>query len=90
VIQLVDTRDLAAPQFDQVKQRLEQVVQAKKFRSYMDELMRTAKIEKLDQPAAPAAATAPAAAPAAPAPQSTPSPAAPSGTAAPPPPAPQK
>ena len=51
VIQLVDTRDLAAPQFDQVKQRLEQVVQAKKFRSYMDELMRTAKIEKLDQPA---------------------------------------
>ena len=67
VIQLVDTRDLAAPQFDQVKQRLEQVVQAKKFRSYMDELMRTAKIEKLDQPATPAAATAPAAAPAAPA-----------------------
>jgi peptidyl-prolyl cis-trans isomerase C len=87
VIQLVDTRDLAAPQFDQVKQRLEQVVQAKKFRSYMDELMRTAKIEKLDQPATPAAATPPAAAPAAPAPQGTPAPA---GTAAPPPPAPQK
>ena len=87
VIQLIDTRDLAAPQFDQVKQRLEQVVQAKKFRSYMDELMRTAKIEKLDQPATPAAATAPAAAPAAPAPQGTPAPA---GTAAPPPPAPQK
>lgn len=87
VIQLVDTRDLAAPQFDQVKQRLEQVVQAKKFRSYMDELMRTAKIEKLDQPATPAAATAPAAAPAAPAPQGTPAPA---GAAAPPPPAPQK
>ncbi len=87
VIQLIDTRDLAAPQFDQVKQRLEQVVQAKKFRSYMDELMRTAKIEKLDQPATPAAATAPAAAPAAPAPQGTPAPA---GAAAPPPPAPQK
>ena len=87
VIQLVDTRDLAAPQFDQVKQRLEQVVQAKKFRSYMDELMRTAKIEKLDQPATPAAATAPAAAPAAPAPQGTPAPA---GAASPPPPAPQK
>ena len=87
VIQLVDTRDLAAPQFDQVKQRLEQVVQAKKFRSYMDELMRTAKIEKLDQPATPAAATAPAAAPAAPAAQGTPAPA---GAAAPPPPAPQK
>ena len=88
VIQLVDTRDLAAPQFDQVKQRLEQVVQAKKFRSYMDELMRTAKIEKLDQPATPAAAaTAPAAPATAPAPQGTPAPA---GAAAPPPPAPQK
>jgi peptidyl-prolyl cis-trans isomerase C len=87
VIQLVDTRDLAAPQFDQVKQRLEQVVQAKKFRSYMDELMRTAKIEKLDQPAAAAAATAPAAPATAPAPQGTPAPA---GAAAPPPPAPQK
>jgi peptidyl-prolyl cis-trans isomerase C len=91
VIQLVDTRDLAAPQFDQVKQRLEQVVQAKKFRSYMDELMRTAKIEKMDQPATPAAAAtapaAPAAAPKAPAPQATPAPA---GADAPPPPAPQK
>lgn len=90
VIQLVDTRDLAAPQFDQVKQRLEQVVQAKKFRSYMDELMRTAKIEKLDQPATPAAATAPAAAPAAPAAPAAQGTPAPAGAAAPPPPAPQK
>jgi len=90
VIQLVDTRDLAAPQFDQVKQRLEQVVQAKKFRSYMDELMRTAKIDKMEQPATPAAAGTPPAAPAAPAaapaPQPTPAPAA----AATPAPAPQK
>ena len=84
VIQLVDTRDLAAPQFDQVKQRLEQVVQAKKFRSYMDELMRTAKIEKFDQTAAaPAAAPAGAAAPAAPA-----APAASAPAAAPPAPTP--
>ena len=90
VIQLIDTRDLAAPQFDQVKQRLEQVVQAKKFRSYMDELMRTAKIEKLDQPATPAAATAPAAAPAAPAAPAAQGTPAPAGAAAPPPPAPQK
>lgn len=90
VIQLVDTRDLAAPQFDQVKQRLEQVVQAKKFRSYMDELMRTAKIEKLDQPATPAAATAPAAAPAAPAAPAAQGTPAPAGAAPPPPPAPQK
>ncbi len=63
VVQLVDTRDLTPPPFDQVKQRLVQVVQAKKFRTYQDELMRTAKIEKTE----PAAAAAPAA-PAAPAP----------------------
>src|SRR4029077_20205158 len=64
VVQLVETRDVAPPPFDQVRQRLEQVVQGKKFRVYMDELMRTAKIEKFDQtaaapPAAPAGAAAP-------------------------------
>src|SRR6266403_2174640 len=47
VIQLLDTRELASPPFDQVRQRLEQVVQNKKFRSYSDELMHNAKIEKL-------------------------------------------
>jgi peptidyl-prolyl cis-trans isomerase C len=46
VIQLVETRDLAAPPFDQVRQRLEQVVQAKKFKAYTDDLMRNAKIDK--------------------------------------------
>jgi peptidyl-prolyl cis-trans isomerase C len=55
VIQLVETRDVQPPPFDQVKQRLEQIVQAKKFRNYMDELMRGAKIEKFDQTAATAA-----------------------------------
>ncbi len=87
VVQLVETRDVAPPPFDQVRQRLEQVVQGKKFRVYMDELMRTAKIEKFDQtaaapPAAPAGAAAPAApaapaaaAPAAAPPGPTPSPA---------------
>jgi peptidyl-prolyl cis-trans isomerase C len=87
VVQLVETRDVAPPPFDQVRQRLEQVVQGKKFRVYMDELMRTAKIEKFDQtaaapPAAPAGAAAPAApaapaasAPAAAPPTPTPSPA---------------
>jgi peptidyl-prolyl cis-trans isomerase C len=59
VVQLIETRDLAPPQFDQVKQRLVQVVQAKKFRVYQDELMRTAKIEKSE----PAAAAAPGATP---------------------------
>ncbi|MGH8132607.1 MAG: peptidylprolyl isomerase [Steroidobacteraceae bacterium] len=52
VIQLVDTRPLTPPPFDQVKQRLEQVVQAKKFKLYVDDLMRTAQITKtLDQSA---------------------------------------
>ena len=67
VVQLIETRDLTPPPFDQVKQRLLQVVQAKKFRSYQDELMRTAKIVKTE-PAATAAPAAPATpAPAAPA-----------------------
>jgi len=71
VIELVETRDLQPPSFEQLKPRLEQVVQAKKFRNYMDELMRQAKIEKFDQAAAPAAGAAPAApaSPAAPTPQ---------------------
>ncbi len=46
VIQLVETRDLQPPPYDNVRQRLEQVVQAKKVKSYTDELMRNAKIEK--------------------------------------------
>jgi len=54
VIQLVDTRDLAPPPFDQVKQRLEQVIQAKKFKAYTDDLMKNAKIDKKAPPAAPA------------------------------------
>lgn len=56
VIKLEETRDLAAPPFEQVRQRLEQMVQAKKFKSYTDELLRTAKIEK--KLTAPAAANA--------------------------------
>lgn len=55
VIQLVETRDLAPPPYDQVKQRLEQVVQAKKFKAYTDELMKNAKVDKkADSQAAPA------------------------------------
>jgi len=46
VIQLEETRDLAAPPFDQVRQRLEQVVENKKFKNYADELAKTAKVEK--------------------------------------------
>jgi peptidyl-prolyl cis-trans isomerase C len=46
VIKLEETRDLQAPAFDSVKQRLEQMVQAKKFKAYADDLMKTAKVEK--------------------------------------------
>jgi peptidyl-prolyl cis-trans isomerase C len=51
IIKLEGTRDLAAPGFDQVKQRVEQMVQAKKFKSYVDDLMKTAKVEKKLEPA---------------------------------------
>lgn len=50
VIQLVDTRDLSPPPFDQVKQRLEQVVQTKKFKAYTDDLLSKAKVEHKDTP----------------------------------------
>jgi peptidyl-prolyl cis-trans isomerase C len=61
VIQLIDTRPLSPPPFDQVKQRLEQVVQAKKFKTYTDDLISKAKIDRTSAaPAAPAATPAPA------------------------------
>ena len=78
VIQLLGTRPVSPPPFDQVKQRLAQVVQAKKFRAYTDGLLKQAKVEtfldaktdtegsgKSGTPEAPAAA--PAAAPSPPA-----------------------
>lgn len=68
VVQLVDTRPLTPPAFDQVKPRLVQMVQAKKFRTYQDELVRAAKVERTDPPVTPASgstAPAPAATPAA-------------------------
>jgi peptidyl-prolyl cis-trans isomerase C len=84
VIQLIATRPLAPPPYDQVKQRLSQMVEAKKFHAYSEELAKNAKIEKfLDQPAAgsvapaaaaPAAAAPAAAAPAAAAPAPSPAP----------------
>jgi len=62
VIQLVDTRPLSPPPFDQVKQRLDQVVEAKKFKAYTDDLISKAKIDRT--PAAPAAPAAAATTPA--------------------------
>ncbi|HET9390267.1 MAG TPA: peptidylprolyl isomerase [Steroidobacteraceae bacterium] len=46
VIELVEVRDLQPPAFDSVRQRLEQVVQAKKLKAYTDQLMKGAKIDK--------------------------------------------
>jgi peptidyl-prolyl cis-trans isomerase C len=81
VIQLLETREVQPPPFDQVRQRLEQVVQAKKFRQYTDELMHNAKIERLlDQPAkgeAPGVTPPPAGAPTGSATPPAPTPAAP-------------
>ncbi len=70
VIQLLETREVTPPPFDQVRQRLVQVVQGKKFKLYQDELLRNAKVEKFPDrttsgAAAPEAAPVPAAPPAA-------------------------
>ena len=73
VIQLQNTRDRTPPAFDDVKERLTQIVVAKQFKTHSDEMLKTAKIEPalttLPATPAPGAAPtpAPAAAPAAPA-----------------------
>lgn len=46
IIRLDDTRDVAPPAFDSVKDRLVQIVEAKKFKAHADELAKTAKIDK--------------------------------------------
>ncbi len=46
IIRLDDTREVQPPPFDQVKAQLGQVVMAKKFKGYSDELLKTAKVEK--------------------------------------------
>ncbi len=46
VILLQDTRTATPPDFDQVKDRVKQFVQRKKWAAYVDELRKTAKIEK--------------------------------------------
>jgi peptidyl-prolyl cis-trans isomerase C len=88
VIQLLETREVTPPPFDQVRQRLVQVVQGKKFRIYQDELLRNAKVEKFPDKMTGAAPAAPAAAPAPGAPAPATPPAAAPGAAATPPPAP--
>jgi peptidyl-prolyl cis-trans isomerase C len=46
VIRLDDTRATAPPPFDTVKDKLKQIVEAKKFKTYSDGLVAAAKIEK--------------------------------------------
>jgi len=69
VVQLENTRDRPAPAFDDVKERLTQIVVAKKFKTHSDEMLKTAKI---DPPLATAPVAAPAPASAAPAPAPAP------------------
>jgi hypothetical protein len=66
VIQLEDTRDRPAPAFDDVKERLTQIVVAKKFKTHSDEMLKTAKIDPplTTAPLVPAPVAAPAPAPA--------------------------
>jgi len=46
IVRVDDIRDVTPPTYDQVRQRLEQVVQAKKFKAYTDGLIKNAQIEK--------------------------------------------
>jgi peptidyl-prolyl cis-trans isomerase C len=82
VIQLLETREVSPPPFDQVRQRLVQVVQGKKFKQYTDELLRNAKADKFLDKTTGAPAAGGTAAPAAP---NAPPPAAPPGAAGSPP-----
>ena len=46
VILLEDTRDLAPPAYELVEQQLGQLVRQNKFQAYLDDLIKTAKVEK--------------------------------------------
>jgi peptidyl-prolyl cis-trans isomerase C len=46
IIRVDDIREVTPPTFDQVQQRLDQVVQNKKFKAYTDGLIKNAQIEK--------------------------------------------
>jgi peptidyl-prolyl cis-trans isomerase C len=59
IIKLTDTRDVTPPPYDAVKDRLGQLVQAKKFKAYEDDLLKTAKVEKNLDSATPDAKAAP-------------------------------
>jgi peptidyl-prolyl cis-trans isomerase C len=71
VIQLEGVRDRTPPAFEDVKDRITQIVLSKRFKAYSDEMLKTAKIEPA-LTTTPAAAAPPAAAPAAVAPAAAP------------------
>jgi len=54
VIKLEETRATSAPPFDEVKDRVKMIVQRKKLQSHLEELRKTAKVEKTPAVAAPA------------------------------------
>lgn len=59
IIRLDDVRDTSPPPpFEQVKQQLEPAVRAKKLEAYTDELVKAAKVERVEAVAAPAAGAA--------------------------------
>jgi peptidyl-prolyl cis-trans isomerase C len=62
IIKLEDTRTPAAPNFDDVKEQVKNILQQKKIRAYAEDLRKAAKIEKMEP--AKQAAAAPALAPA--------------------------
>jgi peptidyl-prolyl cis-trans isomerase C len=57
VIELVEVRPLQPPAFDQVKQRVAQIVDAKRFKAFQDDLLAKAKVDR--KTPAPAATTPP-------------------------------
>jgi peptidyl-prolyl cis-trans isomerase C len=63
VIKLEDFRSPEAPKLEDVKEQVQNLVQRKKLMAYMDELRKTAKIEKKEIPAATPPAETPATAP---------------------------
>ncbi len=71
IIRLDDTRDLAPPPFDQVKDQIMSRVIQKKLQAYVEELKKTAKVDIAPDASLPAVQTPPSAASAAPAAPST-------------------
>jgi peptidyl-prolyl cis-trans isomerase C len=58
VIKLEDTRAVAPPPFEQVKDQVKMMVERQRVQKYFDELRKDAKIEKMEGVSAPAAAPA--------------------------------